>query len=251
MKRNALFLLLSAIIMIGSACTGFKKLDKIKMADYFSLITCEIPLIVPYASANSEYLHTDDTIEELKLKLDEISKEKENFTTEYLQYNALMIVYEENSKKALYLLQKLSDTNIRLEYKNMYRFSDFSTYLYTSEFVENSHKIPGINGIPIPHHLLNNKAGSCSENQEILVKGYIDEFEGFYKTFKKYYTDYPMEIIREENKLILKNIPVTVNVEGDNGKLQKESRLLKQATLTFSKNNNDEPIVVISLSYKL
>lgn len=248
MKRNVFLLLSLCISVIVSSCSGFKKLEQIQSSDFFSGINCTIPLEIPYALPTSEYLHTNDTIEELKLKLDELSKEMGNFTTEYLPYNKLMMIYSENNKTALYLFHDYSSRpNSEDPYKYKYRFSDFSAYLTINLIREKQDDIRGVKGIPIPHHLFEEmSSGHYYVSGERLVKGDIDEFFEFYQTFQKYYTECSIEISKSDDVLTLENIPVVFEIEGEKGAIRKEIGILKQFTLTFSKNSDNQSIVTFS-----
>ncbi len=249
MKSKPLLLLTLIVTFLLSACSGFKQLNKIQSTDYFSGIKCEIPLQIPYGAPTSEYLYTDDDIGKLKLDLDSISMQNSNFTTEILPFNALIIVYKENSKNALYLLDEfsLSGNNVP-SYKYGYRFSDFSSYLHISETTKNGYKVRQLKGIPVPHHLLEEmSSGNYYENKEIIAKTGINEFFEFYQMFEKYN---PIKVQKEDNIIILKNITVDINLYDQNGKLEKtESTQLQQVTLTFSKNTNKE--TTVNFSYKM
>jgi hypothetical protein len=247
MKRKVLIILLLIICILVSACGGFTKLDRIQATDYFSKIKCEIPIKIPSALPTSEYLHTDETIEQLKEKLDKLSKLKGNFVTESLPYNALMIVYSENDKTALYLFHEYSLSEYyEARYKHMYRFSDFSSYLHVVAADKNGYRIRQINGIPIPHYMFEMSSGDYYEKKEILVKGSIDGFYEFYQTFKKYYAEYSMEIKKEDNILTLKNVPVSMEILDGGGRIQNEPSQLKEVIFTFSKSDNGERVVTIS-----
>ena len=184
----------------------------------------------------------------LKSKLDKISKEKGNFNIGILPYNALMIIYTENSKNALYLIceysEELENEN---KYEHMYRSSDFSSSISSGDKTNNGHKIRQIKGIPIPHYLFAEmSSGNYYANKDILIKGNINEFYEFYRTFQRYYSSYPMEIQKENNKIILKNIPVNIEIEDDKGAIQNELSQLKQVTLTFSQDSSNNSVVSIS-----
>lgn len=253
MRKNAFLFLSLCMTIIVSSCSGFIKLEQIQSTDYFSGIKCIIPLKIPFASPTSEYLHTNDTIEELKCKLDAISEKEKNFTTEYLSYDALMVIYSENSEKALFLFHeyssKYSSQNEELRYKYKYRFSDFSAYLTVITEKAKEDDIQGIKGIPIPHHLFEEmSSGHYSIEGERLVKGNIDDFFKFYQTIKEYYVESPIEIKKNDNVLTLENIPVAFDIFGEAGALLTEPGILKRVTLTFSENNDNQTIVTFSFS---
>lgn len=149
MKKYSFLLIMINIIILITACSGYIRLEKIQATDYFSGIKCEIPLSVPSALPTSEYLHTNDSVEELKNKLVEKSRDRDRFIIEYLPYNALMIICSEDSKNAIYLLHEYS-TNVETSYEHKYRFSDLCSILYVDT---NDCNIRGIKGIPIPHYL--------------------------------------------------------------------------------------------------
>lgn len=249
MKLKPLLLLTLIVTFLLSACSGFTQLNRIQNTDYFSGIKCEIPLQIPYGSPTSEFLYTDDDIGKLKIDLDSISMKTSNFTTESLPFNALMIVYKENSKNALYLLDEFSlSGNNTPRYKHGYRFSDFSSCLHISETTKNGYKIRQLKGIPVPHHLFEDmSSGNYYENKEIIVKTSINEFFEFYQMFQKYN---PIEVQKEGNVLTLKNITVDINLYDQNGKLEKtELTQLQQVILTFSKNTREE--TTVCFSYKM
>ena len=97
-EKNYMFNINIMCIDFNYIMYWIQKLDKIRATDYFSGIECTIPLEIPSGAMTSEFLHTDDNIDEIKAKLDDISSEEGNFTVEDLPYDALLIVYTENSK---------------------------------------------------------------------------------------------------------------------------------------------------------
>ena len=148
---------------------------------------------IPYAIPTSEFLHTNDSIEELKLKLDKISRETVNFSSEYLPYNYLMIQYSENDKHSLYILHEFSNSwdSRGPNYKHSYRFSDFSALFYAYIPLSDGRYVRRIKGIPVPHHLFTEKShGSYYINEELQVRGSIDQFNEFYRLFQKTYESY-------------------------------------------------------------
>ncbi|KJR47176.1 hypothetical protein UF75_2473 [Desulfosporosinus sp. I2] len=103
----------------------------------------------------------------------------------------------------------------------------------------------------MPHHLFEEmSSGNYYENEKILVKDGIDKFNEFYQLFKRYYTNFSIEIKKENNILTLKNIPV--NIEIKDAKEAKEAILnessqLEEVRFTFSKDDDDQ--LVVSISY--
>jgi len=91
MKKAVCLALILCILTSITSCTGYKKLSEIKATDYFSGIECSIPLSIPSGAMTSEFLHTDDDIDEIKARLDKISSKEGSFTVQYLPYNALLI----------------------------------------------------------------------------------------------------------------------------------------------------------------
>lgn len=235
-------------LILISGCGGYKKLEKIQMTDRFSEITCEIPLEIPSTLPTSEYLHTDDSITELKSRLDEIAMERSNFIIEILPYNSLMIVYSENNKTALYLIQEYQlRKSYEPKYNYQYRFSDFSSSLHTNIEKEDGSIVSQIRGIPMPHYLFKEmSSGNYYENEETLVEGDIDNFYEFYQLFLKYYSDHGMEIEIDNHVLILKDVPVEIDIKNSDGEVNQESSNLKEVRITFSKNKNGLNVVSIS-----
>lgn len=248
MKRKLILFIIIFILILPSGCGGYTRLDKIQATDYFSGITCEIPLEIPSALPTSEYLHTDDSITELKLRLDEIVMERSDFITEILPYNSLMIVYSENDKTALYLIHEYQlNKSYEPKYNYQYRFSDFSSSIHTNIEREDGSKISQIRGIPIPHYLFKEmSSGNYDENEEILIEDDIDKFYEFYQLFQKYYPDYGMEIEVDNQVLILKDVPVEIDIKNSDGEVNQESSNLKEVRITFSKNKNGLNVVSIS-----
>ena len=155
MKKTICLTLTLCVLTLITSCTGYKKLDKIRATDYFSGIECTIPLEIPSGAMTSEFLHTDDNIDEIKAKLDDISSEEGNFTVEDLPYDALLIVYTEDSKNALYLFQEYQLGNITT--LNIVISIDFQTFylpFYVITISKDGLKSQRLEGIPILHHLL-------------------------------------------------------------------------------------------------
>ena len=250
MKRKLILFLIIFTLILLSGCGGYTRLDKIQATDYFSGITCEIPLEIPSALPTSEYLHTDDSIIELNSRLDEISAERNNFISEILPYNSLMIVYSENNKTALYLIQEYQlRKSYEPEYNYQYRFSDFSSSLRTDIGKEDGFIVSQIKGIPIPHYLFKEmSSGNYDENEETLVEGDIDKFYKFYQLFQKYYPDYGMGIEVDNNILILKDVPVEIDITNSDGEVKQEAFWLKEVSFTFLKKENNELVVSISIN---
>lgn len=253
MKKTICFSFILFIMVLITSCTGYKRLNEIKATDYFSGIKCTIPLKIPYAALTSEFLHTDDDIYEVKANLDKISSKEGNFTVQDLPYDALLIVYTKDSKNALYLIQEYQlGHNYRPKYSHQYRFSDFSAHLYMSSQIRKDGLISQrLEGIPIPHHLLRDMyAGSYDDymKDEYVVNGNIEKFYEFYQTFKKYYSEYSFDIEKEDNVLILKNIPVDIKYISPEGTLDNriEPIILKEFRINFFENDNSEPAVTFS-----
>lgn len=255
MKKTICFSFILFIMVLITSCTGYKRLNEIKATDYFSGIKCTIPLKIPYAALTSEFLHTDDDIYEVKAKLGKISSKEGNFSVQDLPYDALLIVYTKDSKNALYLIQEYQlGQHYRLKYSHQYRFSDFSAHLYMSSQIRKDDLISQrLEGIPIPHHLLRDMyAGSYNDynyiEDEYVVNGNIEEFYEFYQMFKKYYSEYSLDIEKEDNLLILKNIPVDIKYISPEGNLDNkiEPIILKEFRINFSKNDYSEPVVTFS-----
>ena len=253
MKKTICLTLTLCVLTLITSCTGYKKLDKIRATDYFSGIECTIPLEIPSGAMTSEFLHTDDNIDEIKAKLDDISSEEGNFTVEDLPYDALLIVYTENSKNALYLFQEYQlGEHYDPKHSHQYRFSDFSTYLTMSSKVsKDGLKSQRLEGIPIPHHLLRDVfTGNYHDYNEkkYVINGSIKEFYEFYQMFQKYYSDYPLDIEKEDNALTLKNLPVNIKYICPRGTLNHEieSIQLKEFKLNFFENDDSEPVVTFS-----
>lgn len=255
MKKNVCFSFILCIMLLITSCSGYKRLSEIKATDYFSGIECTIPLKIPYGALTSEFLHTDDDIYEVKAKLGKISSKEGNFSVQDLPYDALLIVYTKDSKNALYLIQEYQlGQHYRLKYSHQYRFSDFSAHLYMSSQIRKDDLISQrLEGIPIPHHLLRDMyAGSYNDynyiEDEYVVNGNIEEFYEFYQMFKKYYSEYSLDIEKEDNLLILKNIPVDIKYISPEGNLDNkiEPIILKEFRINFSKNDYSEPVVTFS-----
>ncbi len=250
MKKYWFLLMFLTVIILVSSCTGYTSLEKIQATDYFSGVKCEIPLAVPSALPTSEYLCTDDSMEDLKNKLDGIAENMSGLVTEYLPHNALMVIYSDNSQNALYLFHEYYSTvgsQYRDPYEHRYRFSDFCSVLRVPR---NEHNIRRFKGIPIPHHLfIEMTSGSYHEEMIWPIKGSIDEFYDFYQAFFTCYDSSEIEIRKEADTIVLGNIPVEIEYEYDSGEVKREPGQLKQVALTFSENDDDEPYV--SFSYIL
>ena len=246
MKRFIFSILM--IMIFFTACTGFTKLDTIRATDYFSGIRCEIPLKIPFGSPTSEFLHTNDSIEKLKVTLGQTTEEKNNFICEKLPYGALMVIYKESSKTALYLLQELTMNSLSdSEYKHKYRFSDFSSFLLSiPDSIERDIKISAVEGVPMPHYLFSDRSGTYYMNEKNMINGDIDAFYDFYKMFQKYYPDHPIEVEKHDKKLVLKNIPVNAEIVSTDGH-SLEYRLLNLEQITFAfYDHHNRPVVNIS-----
>ncbi|NLL05508.1 hypothetical protein [Acetivibrio clariflavus] len=253
MKKAVCLALILCILTSITSCTGYKKLSEIKATDYFSGIECSIPLSIPSGAMTSEFLHTDDDIDEIKARLDKISSKEGSFTVQYLPYNALLIVYTKDSKNALYLFQEYQlGQHYQSKYSHQYRFSDFSAYLTMSlQIGKVGLKSQRLEGIPIPHHLLRDEfTGSYYDylEDEYVVNGSIEEFYEFYQMFQNYYSEYSINIEKEDNTLILKNLPVNIKYINPEGNIDHkiEQILLKEFRINFSKNDNSEPVVTFS-----
>lgn len=230
-----------------SACGRLVKTNKISSTDFFSGVSCDIPLENLYSAPPYVYLHTNESIEELKLKLDDTSNEMNNFSVVSLTNNSLLIDFSENEKGALFILKEFHMLYQESEYKYHYWFSDFSIHLRTSDETKESCGIAVMDGIPLPLHLLVNKNEEISENKEVPMTGNIDDFEKFYQRFQQVYPNYPIEIERLEDKLALKKVPIRYNYSFDkDGIRHYESKQVNQIIITFSENSNHEPILVIS-----
>lgn len=245
-KRNILIVIL--ICVFTSACGGLVRINRISFTDSFSGIRCDIPFENIYSSPPYVYLHTNESIEELKLKLEDSSNERKNFSVESLTDNSLLIKFFENKNSALFILKEFYMLYNKPEYKYHYWFSDFSMHLRTSEETNEAYGIAVMDGIPIPLHLLEqNNNGEISEDEEVPITGNIDDFEIFYQTFKQVYPDYSIEIMRLENKLALKNVPVQYNYSIDkDGIRHYDSKQIDQIMISFLKNSNNEPFITIS-----
>lgn len=246
MKRNILLIIL--ICVFTSSCGGLVKIDRISSTDFFSGITCDIPLKNLYSSWPYVYLHTNESMEELKLKLEDSPNEMNIFSVESLPNNSLLIEFSENEKSALFILKEFHVLYHEPEYKHHYFFSDFSIHLRTSEKTKEACGITIMDGIPFPLHLLKkDDHANISENQEVPITGSIDDFEKFYQTFQQVYPGYPIEIERLEDKLALKKVPVNYNYSFDkDGIRHYDSKQIDEIMITFSENSNHEPILTIS-----
>lgn len=250
MKRIMLLSITLFMTVMIPKCGGVS-LEKIQATDYFSGIRCMVPLEIPNAPPSGEYLNTNDSIDELNEKLNVTSKEVGTFTTKIVNKNAIMMVYSENSKDALYLIHQYTPNREDENYKYHYRFSDFSAY-FVFYFIEteDGEEIRGMRGIPMPHYLFEELyTGHYYLDEELLVNGDIEAFCDFYRMFQTYYPDFSMEIKKEGDALILENIPVIFEIVGEND-LWEETGIIKQIMLTFGINEENQSIVTFSWNEK-
>ncbi len=248
LKRVALSLILLCSFIFTLSCGRLVYINGISCTDFFSGIKCDIPLENVYSFAPYTSLHTNDSIEELKRRLEESSKEMGSFSVETLTGNSLLIEFFENEKSALFIVKEFTIQYQETEYQYHYWFSDLSTYLYTSAETKEACDIGIMHGIPLPQHLLGEEIdNSIQENLEVPIIGGIDEFEAFYELFHRVYPDSPIELERSEGKLTLRNVPVRYHyfVDAD-GIRSYDSKQIDQITITFSENSNHEPVIILS-----
>ncbi len=248
MRKKAFIFIIFCLLVVISACGGLSKVDGITSVDFFSGISCDIPHENLYSSWPYAYYHTNEPIEELKSKLEKSSDERNDFSVESLTENSLLVEFSENETRALFIIKEFNMRDRESQYQYHYCFSDFSTHLYTSTETKEYYDIAQMQGIPLPWHLLGVEAhGTLTENKEIPVTGTIDDFEKFYQYFQQVYPDYPIEVERIESKLILKNVPVEFNYTFDkDGKKHFDSMQIDQIEISFVKNSNHDPVIIIS-----
>lgn len=247
MKKSVLMLTVFCTIIFTSACGGLIKYDKITSDDFFSGMECDISLENLYSFAPYDHYSTDDSFEDIRLKLEEKQNDMSNFTVEHLTGNSLLIQLFEDEKSALFVLKEYQSKYYEANLKYHYWFSDFSMHLYTSDETKEAYGIAIMDGIPLPHHLLGEEIfGSFSENNEIPIIGGIDEFEAFYQTFQKVYPDYPIEVEHSENQLKLRNVPVKYDYQFYDDIMHYQSKTMEQIVITFLENNNQQPVITLS-----
>jgi hypothetical protein len=248
MKKNTLLTAVFWIMLFTSACGGLVKFDRISSVDFFSGIKWDAPLENMYSSAPYSYYHTTCSMEDIKQKLGEISKDMGSFSVEKLTGHSLLVRFSESEKNALFLVKEFSIQNWQHDLPYHYWVSDFSASLYTSDKTKEVCGIAIMDGIPLPHHLLGEEihGSSFSEDQEIPITGSIDAFEAFYQTFQKAYPDHPMKVECSENQLTIRNVPVKHDYKFYDGTMHYQTEIIEQIIITFSENSDQQPVITLA-----